>query len=84
MDTTSLTLRGFLPERDPLVRFGDASEFAPLDEWGRDLPSLLLEPGFRTYARRLPIPVLPGHALPEPVLRYFSKAWAVFSSAKAV
>jgi indoleamine 2,3-dioxygenase len=71
MDTTSLILRSFLPERDPLVRFGDASEFAPLDEWGRDLPSLLLEPGFRTYARRLRIPALPGHALPEPVLRLY-------------
>jgi indoleamine 2,3-dioxygenase len=68
---TRFARRGFLPEPDPLVRFGDASEFAPLDELGRDLPSLLLEPGFRAFARRLRIPPLPDLAPPTPVLRLY-------------
>ena len=52
---TSFVPRGFLPEPDPLARFGEL-EFAPLDELGRDLPSLLLDPGFRSFARRPPHP----------------------------
>ena len=68
---TSFVRRGFLPEPDPLARFGDASEFAPLDELGRDLPSLLLDPGFRAFARRLRIPPLPDRDLPTPVLRLY-------------
>ena len=68
---TSFVRRGFLPEPDPLARFGDASEFAPLDELGRDLPSLLLDPGFRSFARRLRIPPLPDRDLPTPVLRLY-------------
>ncbi len=39
--------RGFLPERDPLIAFASNSEFAELDQIGRDLPSLLQDPGFR-------------------------------------
>ena len=45
------TRPGFLPEGDPLGRFGDHSEFAALDTLGRDLPSLLHDRGFREYAR---------------------------------
>ena len=62
---------GFLPAEDPLGCFGDASEFAPLDESGCDLPSLLHDPGFRAYARGLRIPPLPAHDPPLPVLRLF-------------
>jgi indoleamine 2,3-dioxygenase len=48
--------RGFLPERDPLQAFAPGSAWAVLDEIGRDLPSLLVDPGFRDYARQLKIP----------------------------
>jgi indoleamine 2,3-dioxygenase len=68
---TSFDRRGFLPEPDPRARFGDASEFAPLDELGHDLPSLLLDPGFRAFARRLRIPPLPDRDPPTPVLRLY-------------
>lgn len=50
------TRRGFLPEPDPLTAFPPGSEFAVLDEIGRDLPSLLEDRGFRQYARTLSIP----------------------------
>lgn len=63
--------RGFLPAEDPLTRFGDDSEFAPLDDLGRDLPSLLQDPGFRAFARRLRIPPLPDRDPPTPVLRLY-------------
>jgi indoleamine 2,3-dioxygenase len=56
---TSMRSRGFLPERDPLIAFPSNSEFAELDEIGRDLPSLLQDPGFRVYARSLDIPLWP-------------------------
>ncbi len=52
---TSMRSRGFLPERDPLIAFPSNSEFAELDEIGRDLPSLLQDPGFRVYARSLDV-----------------------------
>src|SRR6266851_3871751 len=51
--------RGFLPGRDPLIAFPSNSEFAELDEIGRDLPSLLQDPAFRAYARSLDIPLWP-------------------------
>jgi hypothetical protein len=38
--------RGFLPEQDPLTAFPSTSEFAVLDEIGRDLPSVLHDRGF--------------------------------------
>ena len=44
-----VTQRGFLPEPDPLTHFPEGSEFAMLDEVGRDLPSLLEDRGFRSY-----------------------------------
>ena len=50
---------GFLPEQDPLTAFPPNSEFAVLDEVGRDLPSMLHDCGFRQYARRLKIPLWP-------------------------
>jgi len=50
---------GFLPVSDPLTSFPAGSEFAVLDEIGRDLPSLLEDPGFRNYARGLVIPPWP-------------------------
>ncbi len=54
--------RGFLPTPDPLDRFPAGSGLEALDELGRDLPSLLLEPDFRDRARRWVIPVLPADA----------------------
>jgi len=66
--------RGFLPEEDPLTAFPSNSEFAVLDEIGRDLPSLLYDRGFRHYARNLKIPLWPEErARPEdlPELRLY-------------
>jgi indoleamine 2,3-dioxygenase len=57
--STGLRSHGFLPEHDPLIGFPSNSEFARLDEIGRDLPSLLQDPGFRVYARSLNIPLWP-------------------------
>jgi indoleamine 2,3-dioxygenase len=51
--------RGFLPETDPLRAFPPDSEFAALDELGRDLPSLLQDRAFRQYARTLNLPLWP-------------------------
>jgi indoleamine 2,3-dioxygenase len=48
--------RGFLPKDDPLSAFPLDSRYAPLDEIGRNLPSLLQDKSFRTYARELDIP----------------------------
>lgn len=67
--------RGFLPDHDPLPSFPPGSEFAVLDETGRDLPSLLRDNGFRSYARSLRIPMWPDHRaapndLPELRLYY--------------
>jgi indoleamine 2,3-dioxygenase len=67
-------IRGFLPEADPLTRFPPGSEFAVLDEIGRDLPSLLHDRGFRKYAHTLKIPLWPNNrARPEdlPGLRLY-------------
>jgi indoleamine 2,3-dioxygenase len=65
---------GFLPEADPLTAFPPGSEFAPLDEIGRDLPSLLHDRDFRQYARSIKIPLWPNvHARPDdlPTLRLY-------------
>lgn len=72
---TGLRSHGFLPEHDPLIDFPSSSEFAQLDEIGRDLPSLLQDPGFRVYARALDIPLWPENRvmasdLPELGLYY--------------
>lgn len=49
-------LRAFLPEQDPLAAFAHDSPLSQLDQWGRDLPSWLVDPGFRAFARGLKIP----------------------------
>jgi indoleamine 2,3-dioxygenase len=54
-----LRSRGFLTLHDPLIRFPHNSEFAVLDEIGKDLPSLLQDKAFRSYARSLAIPLWP-------------------------
>jgi indoleamine 2,3-dioxygenase len=68
---TAPARRGFLPERDPLTRFGEDSEFAPLDELGRDLPSLLHDRDFRRHAHGLRLPALPEADLPLSLLHLY-------------
>ncbi len=66
--------KGFLPEADPFTAFPPGSDFAVLDEIGRDLPSLLHDRGFRKYARTLNLPLWPNNrARPEdlPALRLY-------------
>ena len=65
--------RGFLPETDPLAAFPSGSPYAALDEIGRDLPSLLNDKAFRTYARALRIPKWEGPVSEEtlPQLRLY-------------
>jgi indoleamine 2,3-dioxygenase len=66
--------RGFLPVPDPVRAFLPDSEFAALDEIGRDLPSLLYDRDFRRYARSLKIPLWPNeraHASDLPYLRLY-------------
>lgn len=50
-------IRGFLPEKDPLCLFPANSPYELLDDIGRDLPSLLVDNQFRSYARTLNIPL---------------------------
>ena len=54
-----LNRRGFLTPNDPATSFPSNSAFAVLDEFGRDLPSLLYRDDFRGFARGLSIPPLP-------------------------
>src|SRR5688572_29296349 len=51
--------RGFLPAADPAIAFPPSWELAKLDEVGRNLPSLLEDAQFRTYAKELSIPPWP-------------------------
>jgi indoleamine 2,3-dioxygenase len=69
----SFTRRGFLPEPDPATHFPPHSELTLLDELGRDLPSLLEDPSFRSYARQLRIPPWHEPLTPEslPYLRLY-------------
>ncbi|RPI57403.1 MAG: preprotein translocase subunit Tim44 [Acidobacteria bacterium] len=53
------TERGFLPARDPLTAFPSGSPLCVLDDIGRDLPSLVEDDHFRTYARALALPPCP-------------------------
>jgi indoleamine 2,3-dioxygenase len=78
---TRLVRRGFLPEEDPLVRFGDASELAPLDILGHDLPSLLHDRAFRAFARGLRIPPLPDVDPPLSILRLYYERMGFLASA---
>ncbi len=67
-------IRGFLPETDPATKFQLCPELQRLDELGRDLPSLLIDPGAREYLRRQTIPPWPKTELtPEllPELRLY-------------
>src|SRR5271170_4757981 len=65
------TERGFLPEEDPLVEFPTGSELAALDRLGRDLPSLLQDVSFRSWARGIHIPELPPGETALPILRLY-------------
>ncbi|MGZ8164738.1 MAG: hypothetical protein ACXW04_04410 [Methylobacter sp.] len=66
-------IRGFLPEHDPLGSFPAGSPYKQLDEIGRDLPSLLHDSQFRSYARTLDIPIWRGEVNDEtlPELRLY-------------
>jgi indoleamine 2,3-dioxygenase len=63
--------RGFLPEDDPLIEFPAGSHLSALDRLGRDLPSLLQEKSFRTWARGITIPPLPAGPVSLPDLRLY-------------
>jgi indoleamine 2,3-dioxygenase len=67
-------IRGFLPEQDPLGSFPADSPYKRLDDIGRDLPSLLHDSQFRSYAKTLAIPNWQGEVddknLPELRLYY--------------
>jgi indoleamine 2,3-dioxygenase len=65
------TGRGFLPEEDPLIEFPRDSELAALDRLGRDLPSLLQDKSFRSWARGIHIPELPSGETSPPILRLY-------------
>jgi indoleamine 2,3-dioxygenase len=56
---TTPAQRGFLPASDPAIGFPEHWELTSLDAIGRQLPSLLEDPHFRTYARELSIPPWP-------------------------
>lgn len=66
--------RGFLPDPDPATCFERCPELQPLEELGRDLPSLLIDAGCRDYLRRQVIPRWPAEPVaPEllPELRLY-------------
>lgn len=68
------TRHGFLPPHDPARSFIHYTQLALLDDLGRDLPSLLHDPGFRKYAAALDIPPWPtAHPTPDdlPELRLY-------------
>src|SRR5262245_7411351 len=72
--SASYSCRGFLPASDPAFAFPDHSELAKLDSIGRELPNLLEDPSFRTYARELSIPAWPTEQLTDellPLLRLY-------------
>ena len=60
--------RGFLPEADPARSLTLSPELGILDEVGRDLPSLLEDPGFRARVRELRIPEWPEDRVREETL----------------
>jgi indoleamine 2,3-dioxygenase len=71
MIEANLSGRGFLPIEDPWVEFPADSEFAVLDQLGRDLPSLLQEKTFRARARVIRIPPLPSGTVPQQLVRLY-------------
>jgi hypothetical protein len=71
---------GFLPDHPPATFFRRYPELAPLDELGRDLPSLLHDRSFRAHAQRLDNPPWPEESptaddLPELRLYYVRLAF---------
>lgn len=75
------TQHGFLPHPDPLTRFPESSPFASLDDLGKDLPSLLVDGGFRARARTIKIPPLPGGHVDTETLRLYYVRVAFLASA---
>ena len=65
---------GFLPQQDPLTYFPSDSALSKLDDIGRDLPSLLMDHGFRQFVRELVIPPWPKKSVSAadiPALRLY-------------
>jgi indoleamine 2,3-dioxygenase len=65
---------GFLPPDEPARAFPSDWPLAVLDEIGHDLPSLLEDPRFREYVRRLNIPEWPEQEVRQetlPLLRLY-------------
>lgn len=63
-----LRTRGFLPIQDPDTRLTLGERFEILDQIGHDLPSLLLEPEFRSYMRGQILPEWPHRNIPPKLL----------------
>jgi indoleamine 2,3-dioxygenase len=65
--------RGFLPLADPLRHFPLDSPYAVLDEIGESLPERLTDPGFRTWAESLALPMFEQALTPStlPALRLY-------------
>jgi indoleamine 2,3-dioxygenase len=76
-------IRGFLPEQDPLSSFPADSPYKLLDDIGKDLPSLLHDSHFRSYARTLNIPSWQGGVDKEnlPALRLYYLRMGFLASA---
>jgi indoleamine 2,3-dioxygenase len=71
---------GFLPTHPPATEFRRHSDLEELDDLGRDLPSLLHDRGFRTFAGRITVPDWPvekptADDLPELRLYYVRLAF---------
>lgn len=60
--------RGFLPAEDPDTRLTLGDKYEIIDTLGNDLPSLLLEPEFRTYLRSQTLPEWPHPNIPPALL----------------
>lgn len=71
MTLPALEGRGFLPGDDPLDRFPAGSPYEPLDELGRDLPSLLMDDRFRERIAAIDLPALGDAAVPIRELRLY-------------
>ncbi len=71
MFDSQFSRRGFLPEADPLIEFPSESDLVALDRIGHDLPSLLQDKSFRTWARGLTVPPLPAGPVSLPELRLY-------------
>ncbi|MBE9398701.1 hypothetical protein IOQ59_15690 [Pontibacterium sp. N1Y112] len=65
---TAFRRRGFLPAEDPDSRLTLGERFEIIDQIGNDLPSLLLEPEFRSYMRAQVLPEWPHPNIPPKLL----------------